>query len=144
VVLYLVRALPIVWSIFTARPEPVNLGRLSYLAGLRFPPSARVVSSSYGNVVRANLRAEVRFGRSDLHSFLDSQRPPVAWSPEPGSSPSAAPGGPAPHGSKTWSAVVNPPRHHPRPPYQDLKVVDVLVTVPERGGVVVSIEGAGD
>ena len=148
-----------VWSIvgpFTEEPQPVDLATISSLTGMQFPPSAQVVSSSYSGVIRSYVTAEVRLSREQLEDFFRAQTPAVErWDNYP--SPPAEPDSSAEVEEKwgesgdhmsdgddqAWHFSTVPPKHHPKPPYQDLIVVDVLVTSEPNGGVVVSIIGGG-
>jgi len=135
-------ALPIVWPIFTAHPRPVDLTRLSALTGLHFPPSARLVSSSYCDVLRARLDAEVHISADEVKAFLEAQRPAIerweSYRPELHDAPEVK------REALPLSFSIDPPRFHPPSPRQDLKVVDVAVTVRNDDVAVVSIIVSGD
>lgn len=135
---------PSVGPILTAHPRAVDLDTLSDLTGLRFPASSQVVSSSYQSALRAWLQAEVHFDRGDVETFMDSQRPAIEWEPMEDPAQALEPGDSEPHGEDNWSAVVDPPRQHPRAPYQDLQVIDVHLTVGEDGVAVLLLYGASD
>jgi hypothetical protein len=130
--------------ILIVNPRSVELDTLSDLTGLWFPASSQVVSSSYQNALRAWLQAEIHFDRGDVDAFMSSQRPAIDWEPVGESAGALEADDPGRHAEGTWSAVVDPPRRHPRPPYQDLKVIDVNLTVREDGVAVLSLHGAGD
>ena len=135
---------PLLWPLLTDSPRPVDLPTVTKLTGLAFPPSARLVSSSYSGVVRAHIEAEVRIDGDEVEEFLEAQRSAIEhWESNWTDAPRDAPAEPDDRALPLRFAV-DPPRQHPKPPYMDLKVVDVEVSIRDDGVAVVSLGGDGD
>ena len=127
------------------RAEGVD--EIIYLTGLDFPASATLVNSRLTGWPHASLAARLDIDRTDLETFMQSQRVRGKWKEDTSGFPSDFKGldwWEPPVGSQdARTAYLRPPRRTREPPVQPLLVMDILVVAGDGDSAIVYIWAEG-